>query len=49
MRYFPETAFHLDWERHKIRCPNEVTLPFEEGEVVHFPAAVCGACDMRDG
>ena len=46
--YFPKTAFHLDWERHEIRCPAEVTLPFEAGGVVHFPAATCGACDVRE-
>jgi hypothetical protein len=46
--YFPKTAFHLDWERHEIRCPNEVTLPFEEGGVVHFPPGRCGACELRE-
>jgi DDE family transposase/transposase-like protein DUF772 len=46
--YFPKTAFHLDWERHEIRCPNEVTLPFAAGGVVHFPAATCGACALRE-
>ena len=46
--YFPKTAFHLDWERQEVRCPNEVTLPFEAGGVVHFPAATCGACELRE-
>jgi hypothetical protein len=46
--YFPKTAFHLDWERHEIECPNEVRLPFEVGGVVHFPAAVCEACELRE-
>jgi transposase len=46
--YFPKTAFHLDWERQEIRCPNEVTLPFEVGGVVQFPTAVCGACELRE-
>lgn len=46
--YFPKTAFHLDWERQEIRCPNDVTLPFEVGGVVHFPAATCGACALRE-
>ena len=46
--YFPKTAFHLDWERQEIRCPNEVTLPFAAGGTVHFPAAVCGACPVRE-
>ena len=46
--YFPKTSFHLDWERQEIRCPNEVTLPFAVGGTVHFPAAVCGACPVRE-
>jgi hypothetical protein len=46
--YFPKTAFALDWERQEIRCPNEVTLRFEVGGVVTFPAAVCGACTVRE-
>ncbi len=46
--YFPKTAFHLDWERQEIRCPNEVTLPFVVGETVQFPAAACGTCPLRE-
>jgi Transposase DDE domain/Transposase domain (DUF772) len=46
--YFPKTAFHLDWERHEIRCPNDVTLPFAVGGTVQFPAAVCGTCPVRE-
>ncbi len=46
--YFPKTAFHLDWEQQEIRCPNDVTLPFEAGGTVHFPAAACGACPVRE-
>ena len=46
--YFPKTAFHLDWERQEIRCPNEVTLPFEVGGVVQFPTATCGPCELRE-
>lgn len=46
--YFPKTAFHLDWERQEIRCPNDVTLSFEVGGRVQFPAAVCGACPLRE-
>ena len=45
--YFPKTAFHLDWERQEIRCPNDVTLPFEAGGTVQFPAAACAACPVR--
>jgi hypothetical protein len=46
--YLPKTAFHLDWERQEIRCPNDVTLPFVVGGVVQFPAAACGACPVRE-
>ena len=44
----PKTAFHLDWERQEIRCPNDVTLPFVVGGGVQFPAAACGACPVRE-
>jgi len=43
---FPKTAFALDWEAGTIRCPHEVTIPFQAGSVVHFPAAVCAACPL---
>ena len=46
--HFPKTAFVLDWEQRTIRCPNDVLLPFEPGETVHFPAAGCAACPLRD-
>ncbi len=45
---FPKTAFHLDWERQVIQCPNQVDMPFEPGGVVHFPAETCAACPLRD-
>ena len=35
-KYFPKTAFQLDWEQQVIQCPNQVVLPFESGGVVHF-------------
>ena len=46
--YFPKTAFHLDWNRQEIRCPNDVTLPFAVGGTVHFPAATWGACPVQE-
>jgi IS5 family transposase len=46
--YFAKRAFHLDWERQEIRCPNNVTLPFEVGGLVQFPAASCGVCPLRE-
>lgn len=46
--HFPKTAFVLDWEQGTIRCPNQVVLPCQPGETVHFPAATCAACSLRD-
>ncbi len=45
--YFPKTAFHLDWARQEIRCPNDVTVPFAVGGTVHFPAAAWRACPVQ--
>lgn len=45
---FPKTAFHLDWERLRIHCPNDVELPFEPGGIVRFPTGSCAACDKRE-
>jgi len=45
---FPKTAFHLDWERLRIRCPNDIERPFEPGRIVHFPAESCAVCDQRE-
>jgi hypothetical protein len=44
---FPKTAFVLDWDTGTIRCPNEVTVSFQPGNVVHFPPEDCGACAQR--
>ena len=46
--YFAKAALQLDWEQHEIRCPNNVTLPFEVGGLVQFPAASCGVCPLRE-
>ena len=45
---FPKTAFTLDWLRQGIRCPAQVYLPFIPGGTVHFPAATCAACALRE-
>jgi len=45
---FPKTAFALDWDRGTIRCPGGVTRPFVAGGTVHFPAATCAACPLRE-
>jgi transposase len=44
---YPKTAFQLDWERGRLRCPNGLEVPFEAGQTVHFPAATCAACPLR--
>lgn len=45
---FAKTAFHLDWQRQQVRCPNNVEVPFEPGGSVHFPAATCATCPLRE-
>jgi hypothetical protein len=45
---FPKTAFHLDWQRQVLRCPNQSEVPFEPGGIVHFPPATCAACPLRE-
>jgi hypothetical protein len=37
----------LDWENYLIRCPHQVSLPFEEGAVIRFPKHQCQACPLR--
>jgi len=46
--YFPKSAFHLDWERHTLRCPGGEVMPFAPGGVVQFPAAICAGCGLRE-
>jgi transposase len=45
--YFPKTAFVLDWHQHVLHCPGGVTMPFEPGGLVKFPAATCATCPLR--
>jgi transposase len=47
-RYFPKSAFHLDWERSALRCPGGETMPFAPGGVVKFPTATCPHCVLRE-
>jgi hypothetical protein len=44
---FPKTAFTLDWEHQRLRCPHQIAVPFTLGGTVHFPAATCAACPLR--
>lgn len=46
-KHFDKRAFVLDWESHLIRCPNRVSIPFCEGQVVHFPQQQCEVCPLR--
>ena len=46
-QHFDKTAFVLDWKNHLIRCPNGVSLPFSEGQVVHFPKGECDVCPLH--
>ncbi len=45
---FAKTAFQLDWQQQRIRCPNQQEMPFEPGGTVHFPPEVCAACPLRE-
>ena len=44
---FTKQAFTLDWPVQQIHCPNGVSLPFEPGKVVHFPAETCANCPLQ--
>jgi hypothetical protein len=44
---FDKTAFVLDWEHHLILCPNGASMPFSEGQIVHFPSTECDICPIR--
>ena len=45
---YPKTAFELDWDRGRIRCPAGVETNFEVGGVVRFPRKTCAACPLRE-
>jgi hypothetical protein len=45
--HYPKTAFTLDWATGTLRCPNEVSLPFQPGATVQFPADACTPCPLR--
>lgn len=44
---FTKQAFTLDWPAQQIHCPNDVSLPFEPGKVVRFPAETCANCPLQ--
>jgi transposase len=45
---FSKAAFTLDWEAGTLTCPARQTVAFQVGQTVHFPAAVCQACPLRE-
>jgi Transposase DDE domain/Transposase domain (DUF772) len=45
---FPKTAFELDWEQQRIRCPNQHEVAFQLGKTVQFPSEICANCPLRD-
>ncbi len=46
--HFTKTAFHLDWERAILTCPQGEEMPFVPGGRVHFPTATCQTCPLHD-
>lgn len=44
---FDKNVFFFDWDRYLISCPNQVSIPFEPGKVVHFPHNECAICPRR--
>jgi len=44
---FAKTAFHLDFDRGLLTCPNSVTVAFTPGGKVQFPAQACAACPLQ--
>lgn len=45
---FDKSAFTLDWKNNLIHCPHQVAVPFQQGQVIHFPANVCAECPLRE-
>jgi hypothetical protein len=44
---FSKGDFTIDLEAGTVCCPNDVVKPFELGQAVHFPGAICSACPKR--
>jgi len=44
---FDKMAFVLDWEQGLIRCPNGISLPFEQGKTIRFPKKDCQSCPLK--
>lgn len=46
-KLYDKTAEILDWENSQILCPNGISLPFVQGQVVHFPKHECNICPLH--
>jgi Transposase DDE domain/Transposase domain (DUF772) len=44
---FARDQFTLDFAAGRLTCPAGVTMPFEPGKTVRFPAGTCAACPLR--
>jgi hypothetical protein len=45
---YSKTAFRLDWQKRRIRCPAGAEMDFEPGGTVRFPKKVCASCPLRE-
>ena len=44
---FAKDQFTLDFAAGQLTCPAGVSMPFEPGTTVRFPAGTCAACPLR--
>ena len=44
---FAKDQFTLDFAAGQLTCPAGVSMPFETGKTVRFPAGTCAACPLR--
>src|SRR5271166_2015930 len=44
---FAKDQFSLDFAAGQLTCPAGVTMPFEPGRTVRFPAGTCAGCPLR--
>src|SRR6266436_4732619 len=45
---FAKDQFTLDFDAGQLTCPAGVSMPFEPGKTVRFPAGTCAACPLRE-
>jgi hypothetical protein len=44
---FAKDQFSIDFAAGQLTCPAGVSMPFEPGKTVRFPAGTCAACPLR--